>query len=52
MAATAKKVAPIVPEMLPGAQVVAAKFMRRLAGRALARIADNVLSEVKHLLVN
>lgn len=41
-----------MPEMLPGAQVVAAKFMRRLAGRALARIADNVLSEVKHLPIH
>lgn len=46
LAATARKVAPIMPEMLPGAQVVAGKFMRRLAGRALARIADNVMPDV------
>lgn len=46
MAATAKKVAPLMPEVVPGAQVVAGKFMRRLAGRALARIADNVMPEV------
>jgi len=33
--------------MMPGAQVVASKFMRRLAGKTLARIADNVMPEVR-----
>lgn len=47
VAATAKRLAPLVPEVWPGAQVIAGKFMRRLAGRALARIADNVMPEVR-----
>lgn len=46
IAATAKTLAPLAPEMMPGAQVVASKFMRRLAGKTLARIADNVMPEV------
>ncbi|CAM9430029.1 unnamed protein product [Ectocarpus sp. 12 AP-2014] len=45
IAATAKTLAPLAPEMMPGAQVVASKFMRRLAGKTLARIADNVMPE-------
>lgn len=47
VAATAKKLRPLVPEVMPGAQVVAGKFMRRLAARALARIADGVMPEVR-----
>ena len=46
VAATAKKIAPLVPEVMPGAQVMAGKFIRRLAGRALVRIAENVMPEV------
>lgn len=49
IAATAKTLAPLAPEMMPGAQVVASKFMRRLAGKTLARIADNVMPEVSPL---
>ncbi|CAM9740391.1 unnamed protein product [Ascophyllum nodosum] len=45
VAATAKKIAPLVPEVMPGAQVMAGKFIRRLAGRALVRIAENVMPE-------
>ncbi|CAN0257094.1 unnamed protein product [Pylaiella littoralis] len=45
VAATAKELAPLAPEVLPGAQIVASKFMRRLAGKTLARLADNVLPE-------
>lgn len=47
VAATAKKLAPLAPEVMPGAQVVASKFMRRLAGKTLARLADNVMPEVR-----
>lgn len=46
IAATARTLAPLAPEMVPGAQVVASKFMRRLAGKTLARLADNVMPEV------
>lgn len=50
LAATARKLAPLMPEVAPGAQIMAGKFMRRLAGRALARIADNVMPEVSCLV--
>ena len=36
----------MAPEVMPGAQVVASKFMRRLAGKTLARLADNIMPEV------
>ncbi|CAM9414144.1 unnamed protein product, partial [Discosporangium mesarthrocarpum] len=42
---TAQRLAPLLPEIGPGARLMWEKFLRRLAGRVLERIADTVTPE-------